>query len=97
MLRISVITRAEDTTITLEGRVVGPWVDELRHCWQQLRVAGRPVRVDLDGVSFIDARGRELLGEMHADRAVLVTGDVMMRAVVDEIAARAPRPDRSAT
>jgi hypothetical protein len=45
-------------------------------------------------VAFIDARGRELLGEMHADRAVLVTGDVMMRAVVDEIAGRVPRPDR---
>jgi hypothetical protein len=49
-------------------------------------------RVDLDGVSFIDARGREL--GRCADRAVLVTADVMMRAVVDEIAGRAPRPDR---
>jgi hypothetical protein len=92
MLRINVTARADGPIIALEGRLVGPWVAELRTCWNQLRRApGRPIRVELDGVSFIDAGGRALLDGMYADGVVLAATDVMMRAVVDEIAARAPR------
>jgi hypothetical protein len=88
MLRITVTTRPQGTEITLEGRVVGPWAAELLACWQRLRAtAQRPIRVDLDGVLFIDAAGRAALREMRAAGAVLAARGVMMRAVADEITA----------
>ena len=86
MLRISVTT-AEGTAVRLEGRLVGPWVDELDTCWRRLRVAAeRPIRIDLDGVTFVDAAGKAALRKMHADGAVFTASSVMMRAVADEIA-----------
>jgi hypothetical protein len=87
MLRISVTTCPQGTTVKLEGRVAGAWTDELGACWQSLLVAdARPIRVELDGVTFVDATGRAVLRGMHADGAVLAATTVMMRAIVDEIA-----------
>lgn len=86
MLRISVTPQTPGTTVGLEGRVVGAWVDELSACWRRLLLsAARPLRVNLDGVTFIDAGGKALLRTMHADGAVLAATTVMMRALVDEI------------
>jgi hypothetical protein len=86
MLRISVTPHPHGTTVTLEGRVVGAWIDELRSCWRRQRAADAgPIRVNLDGVTFVDDAGRAVLGEMHVDGAVLVATSVMMRALVDEI------------
>ena len=93
MLRISVTTEPSGTTITLEGRVVGPWVQELRICWYRLlQSVALPVRVDLDGVTFVDDAGKAVLRAMRADGATLTATTLMMRAVVDEVAAT-DRPD----
>jgi anti-anti-sigma regulatory factor len=47
--------------------------------------AARPIRIDLDGVTFIDAGGTALLRAMHADGALLAATTLMMRALADEI------------
>ena len=75
------------TTVGLEGRLVGPWVDELRACWQSLlaeRSAGS-LRIDLHGVTFIDAAGKALLRALHEQGAELSATECMTRAIVDEI------------
>jgi anti-anti-sigma regulatory factor len=88
MLRISVTAQPHGRTVTLEGRIVGAWADELRACWQRLAMSdAHPVRVDLDGVTFVDAAGKAVLRAMRADGAVFAATTVMMRAIVDEIAA----------
>ena len=93
MLRVSVTTRLDGTTITLEGRVIGAWVDELTACWRRvLGSEARSIAVDLDGVTFIDDSGKRALRAMHAEGAVLTATTVMMRAIIDEIAAGSP-PD----
>ena len=46
-----------------------------------------PVRIDLDGLTFIDDGGKALLRAMRADGAILAATTVMMRAFVDDIAA----------
>jgi hypothetical protein len=91
MLRINVARCPDGTTIALEGRVVGPWVDELRQCWQHVRRSAlRPLRVTLDGVTFVDDAGKAVLRSMHADGAILTAATVMMRALADEVTG-APR------
>jgi hypothetical protein len=86
MLRISVITPPDEATVTVEGRLAGPWVAELERCWRSLAAmhAPRSVRVELDAVTFIDASGKTLLGAMYAEGATLVASGCKTRALLEE-------------
>ena len=59
VLRITVQNTADGLLLKLEGRVKGPWVEELRKCWltSANMAAGEPVSVDLSAVNFVDASG----------------------------------------
>ena len=87
MLRITVTTHPDGTTLALEGRLAGPWVDELRASWRSLVGTrdARSVRVDLDAVTFIDTAGKALLWAMHEQGAVLAASGCMTRAILEEI------------
>jgi len=43
MLRVTVTTLSELTTVILEGRLAGAWVPELATCWRKL-IATRDAR-----------------------------------------------------
>ncbi len=87
MLRITTSIRPDGTTVALEGRLAGPWVDELRACWRSLAATGgaRAIRIDLDAVTFIDTAGKALLWAMHEQGAVLTATGCMTRAILEEI------------
>jgi ABC-type transporter Mla MlaB component len=87
MLRITVTTRPEGVTVGLEGRLAGPWVEELARCWEALTATqdGEALRVELDGVTFIDAAGKALLRTMYEDGAALAASGCMTRATLEEI------------
>jgi anti-anti-sigma regulatory factor len=88
MLRISNRTNADGlTVVVLEGRLAGPWAEELARCWPTLadtRDAGS-ISVELDAVTFIDAAGKAVLRRMHEDGAALRASGLMTRAIVQEI------------
>jgi hypothetical protein len=67
----------------------------LENCWQSTLAGPRePVlRVDLTGVTFIDAAGKEFLAAMHTEGAEFLARGCLMGAVVAEIT-NAPVPDR---
>ena len=88
MLRITTRTNADGLTVViLEGRLAGPWAEELAGCWATLLTThdGGSVAVDLDAVTFIDAAGRSVLRTMHEDGATLRASGLMTRAIVEEI------------
>src|SRR5262249_39345886 len=60
MLRITIHNDSRGRTFQLEGKLAGPWVDELERCWQDsVNTPGTPaVRFDLTGVTFIDAAAK---------------------------------------
>ena len=95
MLRITVHDSPRALTFQLEGRLAGPWVRVLEECWQSTPARqGKPVlRVDLTGVTFVDAAGKACLAAMHRQGAEFVAADCLMKAVVAEITG-APVPDR---
>ena len=67
MLRITHETDAStvEATLRLEGRIVGPWVEELRRaCLEQGAAARRPLTIDLRDVTFIDPAGIALFDEL---------------------------------
>jgi anti-anti-sigma regulatory factor len=88
MLRITIHNEPARRTFQLEGKLAGPWVDELERCWQStLATPGGPaIRFDLSGVTFIDAAGKGFLAERYADGAELIVAGCQMRALAAEIA-----------
>jgi ABC-type transporter Mla MlaB component len=62
MLMISEGQKANHSlTLQLEGRVVGPWVDELRKVCEPLLADEFTLTLDLAEVSFADKNGVKLL------------------------------------
>ena len=58
MLKIDVANQAGPrVTVSLEGRVVGPWVDELRRACEPCLGNGHELILDFAGVSFIGREG----------------------------------------
>ena len=62
MLRISTIHRADEgIQFKLEGRLIGPWVGELRRLSDQALSQHKTVSLDLQKVWFVDLQGVDLL------------------------------------
>ncbi|MGH7359317.1 MAG: hypothetical protein ACREJR_10940 [Candidatus Rokuibacteriota bacterium] len=72
MLRIaSANSPGNCATLTVEGRVVGPWVDELRGACQRILVTGVELTLDIHEVAFVERDGLELLQSL-VERGVTV-------------------------
>jgi ABC-type transporter Mla MlaB component len=70
VLRISILDDSEQgVRLVLEGRLVGPWVNELRRQSEQALSEAKKVTLDLGKVWFVDPRGVALLREL-GDRQV---------------------------
>jgi hypothetical protein len=85
MLKITAKADGTGTLFELEGKLAGPWVQELRDCWQRSIAEDQPLKVALKAVMFIDGAGKELLAEMHRQGAELVAEGCMTKAVIEEI------------
>jgi hypothetical protein len=85
MLKITMQTSPAGTLFKVEGKLAGPWVEELENCWRKAPNSDRPVRVMLCAVTFIDDKGRDLLVEMYRQGGELVAEGCMNKAIVEEI------------
>jgi anti-anti-sigma regulatory factor len=88
MLRITTQDDPRVVTLRVEGRLIGPWAAELEKCWRHSLACpgGTTLRVDLSGVTFIDAAGKAVIAAMHRQGAQLIAGDCMTAGLVEEIA-----------
>ena len=78
--------------IEVEGRLGGPWVEELRQSWLTESRRTPKVCILLRAVSFIDEAGRELLAAMFREGAKLEGNGCMVRAMIARITGEQP-PD----
>jgi hypothetical protein len=105
MLKITLHDSAGELRLRLEGKLSGPWVNELRQCWETASstTAGRRTLIDLRDVDFVDAAGEDLLSDMCGRGVEFHVASPLMRAVIDGIASRAQyvtvkdKPTRSST
>ena len=95
MLRITVQDDPRVIRFQLEGRLHGPWLQELEECWRRtLASDGKPILlVDLTGLTFVDKVGKAQLATMHRQGAEFVANDCLMKDIVAEITRR-PEPPR---
>ena len=65
MLKISVTDQSSRATnFQLEGKLVGPWVEELRRLSDAALVRSEAVSLDLEKVWFVDSQGIALLRDL---------------------------------
>jgi len=65
VLKISIISDSNQTIqLQLEGKLVGPWVEELQRLSDEALSHQKAVSLDLEKVSFVDSRGVTLLRDL---------------------------------
>ena len=96
MLKITTVIHAESTTFKLEGRLAGPWVQELERCWDSVvgTTTTHPLTIDLSAVTYVDSDGKNLLKKIHQQGARLVASGCLTSCIVNEIVQVARRGER---
>ena len=87
MLRITIAETLTEQRWTLEGRLVQPWISELKTNWARTETARRERKcvVDLTGVTFIDKSGEKALADLSKGGAELIATGCYTRHVVHDI------------
>ena len=87
MLRITIAETPTEQKWTVEGRLVHPWISELKSTWTKTKIARRERKcvVDLTGVTFIDMSGEKVLAELSKQGAELIATGCYTRHVVHNI------------
>jgi anti-anti-sigma regulatory factor len=85
MLKITIANTATEERWTLHGRLVAPWVNELKASWnrEHRKAQGRKCIVNLDEVTFIDKTGERMLRSMSNQGAQFIASDVYIKHVLD--------------
>lgn len=87
MFKVTVIEQDGHATFKVEGRLVKPWVSELKRSWSEFthNHPDETVSVDLAEVTFIDQEGKHLLSVMFRKGADLSGGGFLTRSIVELI------------
>ena len=87
MLRVTKCDAAGETSFKLEGKLAGSWVEVMEQCWKQAVAegAGSRMTVDLNAITYVDARGAELLREMHSSGVGLNATTCLGKGIVEQI------------
>ena len=93
MLRITIIESSVEQRWVLQGRLVEPWVSELRSSWAKSRSRqdNRRCVVDLSEVTLIGKSGEKVLRAIRRAGAELVACGVYMEHVVGKIQSQVRR------
>jgi anti-anti-sigma regulatory factor len=87
MLKITITNTDREERWTLHGRLVAPWVSELKASWKRKHetAQGRRCIVNLDEVTFIDKSGERMLRSMSKQGAQFVASDLYVKDVVGRL------------
>jgi ABC-type transporter Mla MlaB component len=87
VLKITITETQTENRWVLQGRLVRPWVRELRSCWKKKHRTQSSQRcvIDLNDVTFIDKSGERLLRAMFKQGAELVANGMYTKHVLDMV------------
>lgn len=74
----------------LEGRVAGPWANELDRVWSETAptLQSKKLVIDLHNVTYADASGKQVLRDIYAQtHAELVASTPWTQFLVEEVTA----------
>ena len=85
MFRVTVQSDADQTVLKVEGRLVQPFVRELRECWRNVSSGAKAMVLDVRSVTFVTPEGQNLLAEIYQAGGTLVASGPMMNSIVEKI------------
>ena len=96
MLKISIIDSRTHRRLVLEGKLVGPWADELRPAWQRAKAEldGRELVVEVKNLIVISQAGENVLLELMKEGVKVRGYGVFTRHILKELARRAERKNK---
>ena len=87
---LMIIEQGDESSLTfkLAGKLAGEWTPELERCWRNAVSTWQPnaINVELAEVTFVDEAGKQLLTQMAMVGVTLIASDVVMKALVEQIA-----------
>ena len=87
-LRITIQENEIAMEIKLEGRLAGPWVNELTRVWQEKapQLGSKKLLLDLRNMTYADAYGTQTLRDIYGQtNAVLLAGTPWTRFIAEQI------------
>ena len=87
MLKITKTEEKTTTTLKLEGRLAGVWVNECLEAWKALipTLQERELYVDIRDVTFVDPDGAQLLAQIYRKySAHFLTGSPLTQYFADQ-------------
>jgi hypothetical protein len=93
MLRISITEETERQRWTLQGRLSGPWVAQVKSNWKKSHGlnGSRKCIVDVSSVTFVDMDGERVLATMMNDGAEFIATGVYIKHVLEVLEKRRQR------
>lgn len=98
MLKISVFDSCTECRLVLEGKLIAPWVAELRTVWKAVKeeIKGRALVVDLGNVAVISQEGENALLELMNKGAKFRCSGVLTKHVIQDLRRRSKRDSSKA-
>jgi hypothetical protein len=96
MLKISIVESRTHRRLVLEGKLVGPWADELRPAWERAKaeLGGRELVVEVKNLIVINQAGENVLLELMREGVKVRGCGVFTRHILKELARRVERKDK---
>jgi anti-anti-sigma regulatory factor len=93
VLRITITEESKEQRWTLQGRLSGPWVAQLKSNWEKSHCpnGNRNCVVDVSGVTFVDLDGERVLAAMMKDGAEFIASGVYTKHILEILARRRQR------
>jgi argininosuccinate synthase len=93
MLKISVIDSRTELRLVLEGKLIAPWVAELRTAWKTVNeeIEGRVLVIDMGNVAIISQEGENALLELMNAGAKFRCSGVVTKHMIKELRRRSKR------
>jgi hypothetical protein len=90
MLKISVVDSRTQRQLVLEGRLIAPWVAELRTAWKSAKVQldGRELVIDMGNVMVISQEAENTLLQMMDEGARFRCSGVLTKHVLQQLMRR---------
>jgi hypothetical protein len=90
MLRISTIDTRSHRKLVLEGKLVEPWLGELRQVWASAKegLQERKLVIDLTSVTVISHEGEATLFEFMQQGTQFSCGGVLIKHMLKQLARR---------
>lgn len=92
-MRITITDEPNEQRWTLQGRLSGPWVAQLKSNWEKSHAQNgdRNCIVDVSGVTFVDLDGERVLAAMIKDGAQFIATGVYTKHVLETLERRRQR------